>query len=349
MTEVWWPDPVVVCALQTTPELRPGVCCGGCAEPDLARSKEGTVRPSRRTMIRLVLAHAGMVATGLGLLMSASTAGGTQPARAQTDSPTPDPAMRVATFDGQPLSLFTGPSVSQPVVAYLVHDEVVALLGNAEVVDGATRWVAVRTSGNQVGWISDQYLVAMTAPEVAVSPLPERASVPEVVVAEAPTVAPTAILAPPVAPPTATVPPAATPPAPTTTSSQPSSAAEAPSQAARSPAAPSSDFGEQETPRVVGRPLEVEAKVKFPEAKGRHQEVTIWVTRAGVPISGALVTISIEDDEDEPLRVLEPTNEDGRTRREFSIGKEKGSIELIVAAVAPDGGEGRTSVTYFRR
>jgi hypothetical protein len=298
------------------------------------------VRPSRRKMIRLVLAHAGMVASGLGLLMAASTAEGTRPARAQPDSPTPDPAMRIATFDGRPLSLFAGPSVSQPVVAYVVQDEVVALLGNAQVVDGATRWVAVRTSGNQVGWISDQYLVAMTAPEVAASP--EQAVAPELVVAEVPTVAPTAILAPQAPPPTATVLPAATPPAPTAN-------AETPSQAARSSDAPAPGFAAPETPAPAGRPLDVEAKVKFPEAKGRHQEVTIWVTRAGVPIPGALVTISIEDDEDEPLRVLEPTNEEGRTRHEFSIGKEKGSIEVIVAAVAPDGGEGRTSVTYFRR
>jgi hypothetical protein len=293
-------------------------------------------------MIRLVLAHAGMVATGLGLLMAASTTEGTRPARAQTDSPTPDPAMRVATFDGQPLSLFAGPSVSQPVVAYLVQDEVVALLGNAQVVDGATRWVAVRTSGNQVGWISDQYLVAMTAPEVAASPSAEP------VVAEVPTVAPTAILAPPALPPTSTALPADTPPAPTTADARP--AAEAPSQAAHSSAAPAPSFAAQERPVPAGRPLDVEAKVKFPEAKDRRQEVTIWVTRAGVPIPGALVTLSIADDEDEPLRVLEPTNEDGRTRREFSIGREeKGSIEVIVSAVAPDGGEGRTSVTYFRR
>jgi hypothetical protein len=151
-------------------------------------------------------------------------------------------------------------------------------------------------------------------------------------------VTPTAILAPPDLPsPTATVPPAATPPAPTTGSTQ-------------ALAAPASDVAEKETSALAGRPLEIEAKVKFPEAKSRYQEVTIWVTRAGVPISGALVTISIADDEDEPLRVLEPTNEDGRTRREFSIGKEeKGSIEVIVSAVAPDGGEGRTSITYFRR
>jgi hypothetical protein len=287
-------------------------------------------------MIRLILAHAGMVASGLGLLMSAAMAGGARPARAQTDSPTTAPTMRVATFDGQSLSLFAGPSVRAPVVAYLVQDEIVVLLGNAQVVDGATRWVAVRTSGDQVGWISDQYLVAMAAPEVAASP--EQASVPEPVVAEAPTVTPTAILAPPDLPsPTATVPPAATPPAPTTGSTQ-------------ALAAPASDVVEKETSALAGRPLEIEAKVKFPEAKSRYQEVTIWVTRAGVPISGALVTISIADDEDEPLRVLEPTNEDGRTRREFSIGKEeKGSIEVIVSAVAPDGGEGRTSITYFRR
>ena len=73
------------------------------------------------------------------------------------------------------------------------------------------------------------------------------------------------------------------------------------------------------------------------------------MTREGVPVSGAVVTLYTEDDEDEPMRVLEPTNEDGRTRREFAIGKEKGEIELVVSAVAPDGGSGRTTATYFRR
>jgi hypothetical protein len=98
-----------------------------------------------------------------------------------------------------------------------------------------------------------------------------------------------------------------------------------------------------------GRPLEIETKLKYPEAKGRHQEITIWVTRDGVPIPGAIVTIFTEDDKDEPMRVLEPTNLDGRTRREFAIGREKGAIELVVSAVAPDGGEGRTIASYFRR
>jgi hypothetical protein len=95
--------------------------------------------------------------------------------------------------------------------------------------------------------------------------------------------------------------------------------------------------------------VQIETKLKYPEAKGRHQEITIWVTRDGVPISGAIVTIFTEDDEDEPMRVLEPTNADGRTRREFAIGKVKGSIELVVSAVAPDGGSGRTTASYFRR
>jgi hypothetical protein len=102
-------------------------------------------------------------------------------------------------------------------------------------------------------------------------------------------------------------------------------------------------------PTPAGRPLEIEAKLKFPEAKGRHQEVTIWVTRDGAPVQGATVTIFTKDDEDEPLRVLEPTNADGRIRREFAIGKEKGEIELVISAEAPDGGAGRTTVTYFRR
>jgi hypothetical protein len=93
----------------------------------------------------------------------------------------------------------------------------------------------------------------------------------------------------------------------------------------------------------------IEAKVKYPEAKGRHQEVTVWVTRNGVPVPDATVTLFAEDDEDEPVRILEPTNGNGMTRREFAIGKEKGGIELIIHVVAPDGATGRSSVSYFRR
>lgn len=98
-----------------------------------------------------------------------------------------------------------------------------------------------------------------------------------------------------------------------------------------------------------GAPLQVEAKLKFPETDGRSQEITVWVTRDGAPVPGAIVTIEARDGDQELYRELDPTDENGRTRREFDIRHEKGTVELQVEAIAPDGGEGRTTVSYFRR
>lgn len=101
---------------------------------------------------------------------------------------------------------------------------------------------------------------------------------------------------------------------------------------------------------VTGRPLTLEASLKFPETSGREQEITVWVTRDGLSVPGVLVTIESRDGEDwERFRELDPTNEEGRTRRLFDVRKEKGTVELIVRAVAPDGGQGETVVSYFRR
>lgn len=262
--------------------------------------------PSRRRMIRLVLSHAGMAASGLTLILSAAMVSGSPTVRAQDDAPPSDGLIVVPGADGAPVGLRSGPAVDQPVIASLVPYEVVAPLGQA-ITDGTTRWLPVKTAANQVGWVSEQYVAPASAASAVALPSPEP------VVAD--------ILPPPPPPPPSQIPLAA-------------SAPEASSGVA---------------PLVPVRPLAIETKLKYPEAKGRHQEITIWVTRDGVPVPGAMVTISTEDDEDEPLRVLEPTNADGRTRREFAIGREKGSIELVVSAVAPDGGEGRTTATYFRR
>jgi len=268
------------------------------------------MKPSRRRMIRLVLSHAGMAASGVGLLLSAAIVAGAPLAQSETEPVAADTLLVMPTVDGEPLSLRSGPALDQPIVASLVPYEALSLLGAAHL-DGSTRWLPVKTGSNQVGWISDQYVVVVGASLPALSPSPEVAP------AESPT------------PPPMPWPELLTAPV-SVTASVP-------------------DVAPAEVRPPQGRPLEVEAKLKFPEAKGRHQEVTIWVTRDGVPVSGATVTIFTEDDDDEPLRVLEPTNPDGRTRREFAIGRKKGSIELVVSAVAPDGGAGRTSVSYFRR
>jgi hypothetical protein len=99
-----------------------------------------------------------------------------------------------------------------------------------------------------------------------------------------------------------------------------------------------------------GGPIDVEAKLKFPEARGRDQEITVVITRDGVPVPGVVVTLETSDgDDDERFRQLDPTDEAGRTQRTFDVRHEKGTVELQVEAVAPDGGEGRTIVSYFRR
>jgi uncharacterized protein YraI len=99
-----------------------------------------------------------------------------------------------------------------------------------------------------------------------------------------------------------------------------------------------------------GKPLTVEAKLKFPEVQGREQEITVWVTRDNVPVPGVIVTLETSDgDDDEHFRQLDPTDAEGRTRRSFDVRREKGTVELRVQAVAPDGGEGQVIVSYFRR
>jgi uncharacterized protein YgiM (DUF1202 family) len=113
-------------------------------------------------------------------------------------------------------------------------------------------------------------------------------------------------------------------------------------------ASPSAATVEAQSP--PGGALDVEARVKYPEAKTRRQEITVWVTRAGQPVQDATVTVFIEDDDDEPLRVLKPTDIEGRTWRELSIPRAaKGSVQVVVSAVALDGGTGQTEVSYFIR
>lgn len=262
--------------------------------------------PSRRRMIRLVLSHAGMAASGLSLLLSAAMVSGSPSVPARADTLPADGLVVVPGTDGAPVVLRSGPTLEHPVVSSLTPYEVVTPLDQV-VGEGATRWLTVMTASSQIGWVSEQYLAPASAGAAVASPTSEPA------VAE--------VLLP--------LPPPPPPPMPLASS--------APGTATAS------------TPLLPVRPLDIETKLKYPEAKGRHQEITIWVTRGGVPVPGATVTVFTEHDEDEPLRVLEPTNAEGRTRREFAIGREKGAIELVVSAVAPDGGEGRTTATYFRR
>jgi hypothetical protein len=283
-------------------------------------------------MIRMVLSHASMAAAGVGLLMSASMLPGSATAEAQGDPAPSDTLLVIPGPDGALVPLRSGPGVDQPLVASLGGYAVVTALGPAHQ-EGVTRWLPVRTAANQIGWVEEPYLAIVgTAAPIATSPSTEP------VVAEVPPQAPAV---------------ADAPPAPAIASSPVTMEASAPAPPPASASASASTSTTVATigsvPRSPGRPLEIETRLKYPEAKTRHQEITVLVTRDGMPVPGVLVTIFTGDDEDEPTRVLKPTNVDGRTRREFSIGREKGSIELIVSAVAPDGGVGMTTAKYFRR
>jgi hypothetical protein len=98
------------------------------------------------------------------------------------------------------------------------------------------------------------------------------------------------------------------------------------------------------------RPVDVEAKLRYPEVKGRDQEIRVSITRAGAPAPGAIVTLETSDgDDDERFGRLNPMDAEGWRRRVFDVRREKGMVELRVEAVAPDVGERRTVVSYFRR
>lgn len=107
--------------------------------------------------------------------------------------------------------------------------------------------------------------------------------------------------------------------------------------------------GSSKPDEVRGLPVEVEAKLKFPETDGRDQEITVTVTRNGKPVVGATVSLESRDGDGEFYRELDPTDERGQSRRRFDVRHEKGTVELQVEAIAPDGGEGRAQVSYFRR
>jgi Bacterial SH3 domain len=100
---------------------------------------------------------------------------------------------------------------------------------------------------------------------------------------------------------------------------------------------------------VPALPLDVDARLKYPEARTREQELIVYVTRGGAPVPGAIVTVRSDDGDDEIDRTLDPTDEEGRARRVFSVRREKGTVYLSIKAVAPDGGEGTTGTSFFRR
>jgi hypothetical protein len=105
-----------------------------------------------------------------------------------------------------------------------------------------------------------------------------------------------------------------------------------------------------ETPPVtVERDLTVEAKVRQPETADRSQTVNVIVTRSGLPVSEAQV-VAVTMDTDPPLvRDFGDTNDDGEVSRTFDIRREKGTVTMVIIAIAPNGQKTHTVISYFKR
>lgn len=241
------------------------------------------------------MSPAAFLTVALIVLLALGSGATLAQAQVQSEPFPPGSVVRVANTDGQRLNLRDGASVQHTIVAKLNAGETLTVTGASQSA-GGMRWLPVRATGGQAGWVAADYVALVSAP----SPTPTRTPTPM--------------------------------PAPTATPS------------------PSASSGGGSQNESAVRPLEVEAKLKYPELDGREQEITVWVTRGGVPVPGAIVTLETDDgDDEERFRELDPTNEEGRTRRAFDVRHESGTVELRVEAVAPDGAEGRVIVSYFRR
>jgi uncharacterized protein YraI len=105
------------------------------------------------------------------------------------------------------------------------------------------------------------------------------------------------------------------------------------------------------TPTPVPTGLEVDPRIKVPEiaGSGRDQTLTVTVTSNGAPLRDIQV-VAVTQNADPPIvRELPPTDEAGRTSRTFDVRKEKGTVVLVVIAVAPDGEKAHRSASYFVR
>ncbi|MFN8522111.1 MAG: SH3 domain-containing protein [Chloroflexota bacterium] len=194
------------------------------------------------------------------------------------------------------------------------------------------RWISVTEPGGKSGWAPAENLSGVST---------GRPSGPVPVTTELP----------PPPPPTPPPPggdsapgpsvPGAAPPPPATATPVPPPPAPAPSAPPPPPAV------SEVVP--IGSPIDLEARVKYPESDERMQTVTVTVMRDGKPVAGAYLFVITQDTDPPVVRTLDPTDEEGRVARSFDMRKERGTVRLVIVGVAPDGGRGYTSVSYFRR
>ncbi len=97
-----------------------------------------------------------------------------------------------------------------------------------------------------------------------------------------------------------------------------------------------------------GLPLTVEVRFKMPELDRRdRQEILVEVTRNSQPVQDVLVRFIVEDEDPEVEREATLTNVNGRSHHEWSMRKYRGTTTVRVTALAPDGGTGKATSSFF--
>jgi len=97
-----------------------------------------------------------------------------------------------------------------------------------------------------------------------------------------------------------------------------------------------------------GLPLTVEVRFKLPELDRRdRQEILVDVTRNSQPVQDVIVRFIVEDEDPEVEREASLTNVDGRSHHDWSMRKYRGTTTVHVTALAPDGGTGKATRSFF--
>jgi len=97
-----------------------------------------------------------------------------------------------------------------------------------------------------------------------------------------------------------------------------------------------------------GLPLTVEVRFKLPEPDRRdRQEIFVDVTRNSQPVQDVLVRFIVEDEDPEVEREASLTNVNGRSHHDWSMRKYRGTTIVRVTALAPDGGTGKATRSFF--
>jgi len=104
------------------------------------------------------------------------------------------------------------------------------------------------------------------------------------------------------------------------------------------------------TPVPPGPPLDLEIKFKYPELERRDdQTIYVWTRRGNTPVQNVAVSFTVEDEDPEVERIASNTNEEGRSSHDWSMRRFRGTTVVKVKAVAPDGGEGKATKSFFVR